>query len=96
MVHVMFKFSGNKAHLFSRRIIWTAAKVQMGSKCSLDGNDKICTSQSCKLTNLDFDLKKFGCTVGFLIIGFTVAILGPFSAHFQLHFWIFFGCLAEE
>ena len=25
-----------------------------------------------------------------------VAIFGPFSAHFQLHFWIIFGCLAEE
>jgi hypothetical protein len=27
---------------------------------------------------------------------FTVAIFGPFSAHFRLHFWIIFGCLAEE
>jgi len=27
---------------------------------------------------------------------FTVAIFGLFSAHFQLHFWIIFGCLAEE
>jgi hypothetical protein len=27
---------------------------------------------------------------------FMVAIFGPFSAHFQLHFWIIFSCLAEE
>jgi hypothetical protein len=27
---------------------------------------------------------------------FTVGIFGPFSAHFRLHFWIIFGCLAEE
>jgi hypothetical protein len=27
---------------------------------------------------------------------FTVNIFGPFLAHFQLHFRIIFGCLAEE
>ena len=27
---------------------------------------------------------------------FTVAILGPFSAHFQTHFWAIFEYLAEE
>ena len=27
---------------------------------------------------------------------FTVAIFGPFSAHFRSHFWIIFRCLAEK
>ena len=27
---------------------------------------------------------------------FTVAILGPFSAHFQTHFWLIFVYLAEK
>ena len=27
---------------------------------------------------------------------FTVAILGPFSAHFQTHFWLIFMYLAEK
>ena len=27
---------------------------------------------------------------------FTVAIFGPFSAHFRSHFWIIFGYLAEK
>ena len=32
-----------------------------------------------------------------LTIGlFTVAIFGPFSAHFRSHFWIIFRCLAEK
>jgi hypothetical protein len=46
-------------------------------------------------------------TLSFCVIGsrrmtfsslglFTVAIFRPFSAHFQLHFWIIFGCLAEK
>ena len=35
--------------------------------------------------------------LGYVIIGlFTVAILEPFSAHFQSHFWLIFVYLAEE